>query len=124
MIVVTRVKDKLRISAPYEARELIKQIPGRKWDPALKLWTCPATSESVARIVLGQWPGGVHWDTTPSKPPTPLTDWPGAMFAALPSGLRKPAYRALSRVLHPDTGGDTEQMQLLNNAWNKTGAFS
>jgi|SRR5215831_111388 len=34
-------------------------------------------------------------------------------------GGEKGLYRALARALHPDRGGDTSQMQALNEAWSK-----
>lgn len=125
---MTRIKVVIRtemteIYSPFGARELIKTIPARKWDVTRKIWIVPTVMLLELRTILAAWPGGVDYlDDRKPTPTKPTTDWAGAMFTALPAPLRKPAYRALSRVLHPDTGGDTQQMQLLNNAWTKTGA--
>lgn len=43
------------------------------------------------------------------------------LFAALPAQLRKPAYRALARALHPDVGGDQEAMKALTAAYSEGG---
>ena len=43
------------------------------------------------------------------------------LFVVLPEHLRAPAHKALSRVLHPDTGGDHECMVALGNAWREIG---
>ena len=48
---------------------------------------------------------------------TPLAASPiVALFNALPAYLRRPTYLALSKVLHPDRGGNTALMQQLNAA--------
>ena len=44
---------------------------------------------------------------------------PVLMFADLPESLTSKAYRSLSRVLHPDAGGDLAQMQQLTEAYRK-----
>ena len=42
------------------------------------------------------------------------------IFAHIPdSPLRRKLYRAVSLVLHPDTGGNEEAMKELNEAWSK-----
>lgn len=35
-----------------------------------------------------------------------------------------PAYRALSKVFHPDSGGDLEMMKVINAAWDRIGRDS
>jgi hypothetical protein len=42
-----------------------------------------------------------------------------ALFSELPTPLRQPVYRALSKVLHPDVGGSDELMKQLNKAIGK-----
>lgn len=39
------------------------------------------------------------------------------IFESLDCGLRRKLFRAATRVLHPDAGGTTEAMQILNAAW-------
>lgn len=42
--------------------------------------------------------------------------WAEALFAAVGKDRQDAVYKALSRVLHPDVGGDTALMQALNDA--------
>lgn len=113
--------DTIVIHSPFDARELVKQIPGRRWDPDRKVWTVPEIFESEARSILSSWLGRVVYDDRrqPVKTPPKAQMWADTMFDALPAVLRQPVYRALSRVLHPDSGGDTKAMQQLNAAWQR-----
>lgn len=43
--------------------------------------------------------------------------WADCLFDEIPDRLTLPAYRALSKVLHPDAGGDAEAMKVLAAAW-------
>lgn len=43
--------------------------------------------------------------------PRPGVDWLRVVFSRLPVSERKPAYRKMSMVLHPDHGGDERLMQ-------------
>lgn len=52
--------------------------------------------------------------TPPRAAPVASQPWAKALFDALPSALHDRAYRALAKVLHPDTGGDAEMMKALN----------
>lgn len=51
-----------------------------------------------------------EWRRERNRPPF------SALLRAVPAGLRRPTYRALAQVLHPDHGGDTATMQALNRA--------
>lgn len=50
-----------------------------------------------------------------------VTDWVAVMHRSLTPPLRKKAYRALSKVLHPDVGGDPVWMQRLNDVFGGEG---
>src|SRR5690242_14310807 len=89
---------------------------------------CPACggaiqvgSLMVKDPVRGRW---VHalcasiGDTASTASITAVT-WASLMFDSVPSELRPKVYRALSRALHPDMGGDTRSMQTLAAAWDK-----
>jgi hypothetical protein len=60
-----------------------------------------------------------HYDRVIIFDEDAATTWAVAMFTELPEHLHRPAYRALSRVLHPDVGGDLESMQALAAAYAK-----
>lgn len=101
-----------------DARQALKGL-GCRWDPTAKAWTVPAH-------VVGNVIGALEWlgfDVVREIPPPAGTSTAlgleratEAYLASLPARLREPAFKALLRVLHPDTGGDTKAMQALNLA--------
>lgn len=64
-ILVNRVGRRLHVLAPFGALALVKQIPGRRWDPRTKVWTLPSDVEDEAREILAGWPGGASWEGDP-----------------------------------------------------------
>lgn len=116
-VVVTRAGEDLVIACPYEALDLMRTVPGRRWDKARKVWIVPAAALPAVRQAFALWPGGVLFDLDDG----PAADWAGSMFAAVPPRLHKRVHRALAGVLHPDAGGDQRAMQALNDAYaNRT----
>lgn len=61
-ILINRVGRRLHVLAPLGAKELIKSIPGRRWDHRARLWTLPSDVEDEARDILDGWPGGASWE--------------------------------------------------------------
>lgn len=112
-VVVTADGEHLVIAAPYEALDLVRTIPGRRWDKTRKVWTCPAAALPAVRTAFALWPHGVLYDLDDG----PATDWAGALFAAVPPRLHKKVHRALAGVLHPDADGDHRAMQALNDGF-------
>jgi hypothetical protein len=124
--------NKMTIDTPYKAEfvsDLKAQIParGRKWDPATKLWIIEPNYHSLAlrlakhhynKVILKDT-HGYHSDETPEPKKPRDADWAAAMFAAVPEQLHQPLYRAISKVLHPDIGGDPENMKTLTRAYDK-----
>jgi hypothetical protein len=117
-----------RIFAPYELRELIKTFPGRRWHPDAKCWSVPAgTVDALASALraAGQtvfFTAGGTDNRRPAAPSTPGRTWAEHLFAAVGPTHADATYRAMSKVLHPDTGGDTVLMQQLNAARRALGA--
>jgi hypothetical protein len=107
---------------PYndEAVAIMHSIPGRRWEPAGRFWIIRLDTIRLAATRFHAAGFDVTIDGIPWEPTTGLTQPPHAplvaLFRFLPERLRQPAYRALSRVLHPDTGGDDELMKALNRA--------
>jgi hypothetical protein len=85
----------------YQARNLVSALPAhlRHWEPApLKVW-------KVDTLLLDQLARDMrragHTVVTDDRR-EPESNWCDGMFAALPPDLADQAYRALTRVLHPD----------------------
>jgi hypothetical protein len=109
------------VFAPYELRELIKTFPGRRWHPDLKCWSVPAYQVDALADVLragGQpvyFTAGGNGQRPSATPSTPTRTWAEHLFAAVGPSRTDAAYRAMSKVLHPDAdNGDTVLMQQLN----------
>jgi hypothetical protein len=104
----------------YDPRavEIMKSVPVHRWDAAHKLWT---TESSWVHLLAKRFhdkgfPVAIDEELWTPPDPKKLSAPMLALFDALPAHLRGPAYRALSKVLHPDAGGDTELMKQLNQA--------
>ena len=112
-----------KIAFPYDAEAvaIIKGIPVHRWDKASKTWT---TETSWVRLLATRMHArGFEIEIngeifTPERPKakamssSPFT----ALFSALPDRLKRPVFKALARVLHPDVAGadTTALMQQLN----------
>jgi len=83
----------------------------RRWQPATKTWLVDASYRAAVAAMFA-----AHGYRVTGGPQRAQQHWAGGLFAALPVRLHDPAYRALSRVLHPDFGGDTQLQQELNDA--------
>jgi hypothetical protein len=117
------VGDFAHVFAPFELRELIKTFPGRRWLPEAKCWRVDASMVNALADVLraaGQevfFIAGGSDASRPSSPSTPSPTWAEHLFAAVGPTRHDAAYRALSKVLHPDVdNGDKVLMQQLNAA--------
>lgn len=129
------------ISSPFAAKDVIRSLPDRRWNPERKCWVIPTHAWNAAKAVLedagfdvvGLTP--VERDlrrakerirtlerelraprARPRTPSAPSGDPFAYLSQSLPENLRGPVYRALIRVLHPDTGGTTELAQRLNDS--------
>lgn len=101
---------------------ICKGIGGR-WSPTAKAWRfasllqaqqAAAELRHVGITVIADW-------ADPVAIASNLDTAFAALFAALPTSSREPAYKALVRALHPDRGGDTATMQALTAAWDRSG---
>lgn len=103
------------IAAPYDAKDAIKELPRRRWNPSRKRWVIPATDVKLAAQHLR----GYGWqvqigDDAPA--PRSAATWADALYDQLPAELHAAVYAALAKILHPDIGGDLDAMQQLNVA--------
>jgi hypothetical protein len=126
-----------RVHFPYDPTlvALIKSaVPAgqRRWDPEAKRWTILDTFSANYFARKARAAGhavemdGVRHESDsrfrgqqqapPRSSSTVSTDWATALLRAVGKERQDAVYKALSRVLHPDVGGDTELMQQLNEA--------
>lgn len=166
------------VRSPYEARMVIREMPDRTWNPALKVWIIPASDvdllkgkledEGFAVQVADDTPKQSQQATANEAEMRHLRDrvevlqgrvrsleaentklraenrvhafndrfgnsspfsrrgsgssWADDMFNAMSPALAEKVYKKLSTVLHPDLGGDTELMKLINVAHDKSKA--
>ena len=123
MIIFTtfdRWDDVVSVRFVYDPRavSIMKTAPFHRWDPDVKCWytdidCVDALASTFTRHGYTCVIDGEEWSPVDSKK---LTQPLQVLFDALPAHLRAPVYRALSRALHPDAGGDVEWMKQLNVA--------
>jgi hypothetical protein len=105
----------------YQYKDVVKGIPGKRWDPVNKRWTIPREWHDVLADVLRDQ--GEHVTVTDahgkstSVAVNPFTD----LFRAVGTTGHTLIYRALSKIVHPDAGGHTELQQQLNTAYQAAG---
>jgi hypothetical protein len=105
--------------------ELLKTaVPSgaRDWNPATKEWTIRAGhAEQLASALRSTGHKVLGLDPPRSDPP-PRADgpdtaqWARDLLTRVGPSHRDPVFRALTKVLHPDVGGDHRLMQDLNRA--------
>lgn len=111
-----------RVYSPFTARDILRAMPVRKWDAERKCWSIPAPYvwslvEQLKAVGLASEVHGAE----PARTQQQSRSWAEAMFAELPRNLHVAAYRAMAKVLHPDTGGDDVAMKQLNDARDRAG---
>jgi hypothetical protein len=115
-----------RVQFRYDAAvvALIKAtVPGycRSYEPAARCWYVnPTWVPSLASVLRARGHLVIEPERTPPPPPPPQrrTDatWAQQLFAAVGPHRQASVYRALSRVLHPDTSTGDHTLQLQLNA--------
>lgn len=130
-VVITSSYGLADVSFKYdpEVVGIVKTIPSKAWVPEGKYWTILATHIPVlANMLVAKGHtvsvNGEKWVHTQAKtgPFDPYVKNPSTgnpfqdFFAGIPEAYRVKAYKALTRVFHPDTGGDEALMKKLNEA--------
>lgn len=124
MIVVTQpYGDELHVAFPYNAEivQAMRGVPTAHWEPHFRVWSVGAAYAVELAYALRMWESQMVWrevenPLTPAQPDVPkLTTWAQAMFAAVGPERTDAAFRALSKVLHPDlpNGSDDLMRQLI-----------
>lgn len=126
------------VRSPFAAKDVIKSMPVRRWDPDQKAWVIPAgdvpelkTALEAAgfRVLITEGPKREKQQRQERRyePPPRNThsangkSWAESMFLALNPALAEKAYKQLIRVLHPDAGGSEDAMKILNVARDRWG---
>lgn len=121
-----------RVYTPYELREVVKSFPGRRWDPEGKCWIvaraqvwelADALRVAGTRPYITE-PNGQpygHGDGARSEPRRPREDWAVLLLDTVGPDRAERVFKALSKVLHPDVGGDHQLMRELVAARDRRG---
>lgn len=104
------------VSFPYDEIlvDLFKhRFPTRRWIPEQKVWEIPAALAEDCRNWLADQIGSavVIKDTQDEYA------WIDMIFKAVTGNNREALYKGLAKAFHPDTGGDTEIMKRINDAY-------
>ena len=51
--------QRIRLATPFRLKELVKQLPGARWDAAARVWSVPATPSAAAAAVAALTPHGL-----------------------------------------------------------------
>lgn len=116
-----------QVFCPYALRELVKTFPDRKWNPDRKCWTirlvyvdslADALRSAGETVFLTRSDGSAYRTGARSHGHrgTPAPSWAETLLDAVGSDRVEPVFRALTRVLHPDAGGDHQLMAALTAA--------
>lgn len=111
--------DHYAVSFRYDATvvDVIKSLPwdARRWDQGSRVWRVEV---SYAQPLAGHLRelGYLVVGLDAPRQATADGDWARVLFRRVGRMRSEPVFRALTRVLHPDAGGDTALMTELNRA--------
>ena len=102
--------------------DLLKRRARGQWSPSLKSWWVPQNQVTPATQALHeagyevQFLGG---SIAASVKAGNLETATHAFLSELEPPMRKKAFKALALTFHPDTGGDSEVMRSVNDAYGR-----
>ncbi len=113
-----------RLYTPFDAgfvEQLKARIPAplRRWDKPDKCWIIEAAGILRAVSLAKQYYGDVE-DIAATMPSRAITAAPHAVLHLMPDApaeLVPVVYKTLAKLFHPDRGGDTREMQRINEAY-------
>ena len=119
VITVERGNPWATVESPFEAKDAVKAVPGRKWNASRKVWLIPSAKVKVAtRIIRAEgYDVIVDGDGVPQSN-VELFD----QVLAVCGDQKKAVYRRLAQALHPDAGGNEALCKALNEAWERHAA--
>jgi hypothetical protein len=94
-----------------------------RWDADERGWRIPQYRRGQLEAVLARYGLASAWEMSMlrhqlAEARAEQDDPFRLLFGWLRGDLRQPAYRALARALHPDSGGDEGVMKKLNGAYH------
>lgn len=118
---------------PFALKDVVKTLPGRRWDKARKCWLVSTVFVDEAAnalraagcTVFVTRADGSAWTSGRAGAghrATPGADWAESLLDAVGPAQAEAVFKALTRVLHPDAGGDHVLMSQLNEARRKVAA--
>jgi hypothetical protein len=121
---VSHVYDGWLVVLPFwdDLRLQLREIG--EWDPDRRGWIVPYYQRDELARILGEYGMGLAEDLEAARAAVSTVqggDPYQLLLRGLSPGLRTAVYRALSRVLHPDAGGELEAMKRLNAAYDRVG---
>lgn len=102
--------------------DLLKRKAKGQWSPSLKSWRVPQNQVTPATHALHeagyevQFLGGSIESSIKAGNLEAATH---AFLSQLEPVMRRRAFKALALTFHPDTGGDTEVMRSVNDAYGR-----
>ncbi len=123
-----------RLSNPYNQAfvDFFKSaypVSDREWDPSSKMWTFVEKHlDSVVLLVekiYKQKPVVIskqqaqRASTPPNVQALPINDVIASFVHMVPYEAMQKAYRHAALLMHPDRGGDMEQMSKMNAVWQR-----
>lgn len=125
---VLKLKGNLiHVHTPYHAeyiQDLKTQIPhgGRIWDKDLRIWIVNKGFEKILLKIVYKHFDEVEYsqDGEPQQQKQAISELYATLhlLSTAPEELIKAAYKALSKIHHPDVGGDLVKMQEINAAYD------
>lgn len=126
---MTRTDDSWRVTFPFD-RDVVESIKhlvpphSRTYDPDERAWyVAPRYGDSIRKLLHSVFVDvEIDEEETYYSPPPPPSTPRHTEYTVLhlqptaPKELVESTYKCLSRLYHPDRGGDTEKMTELNEA--------
>lgn len=125
VVVTMPIPGELRVAFPYDPEivSAMRTVPTAHWSPDLRVWIVDFNYDIELADALRPWDASVVWrgcdnpyDAMRTAPPsTHETNWATATLSAVGAARVDAVFRALSKVLHPDTptGSDDLMRQLI-----------
>lgn len=116
---------RLYFSFDQQVIDIIRTIPGRRWNKDLRCWIVAHSSLRLLsdtlvslghRVIVSGPSDQREYERTKREREARDNDWADQLLGRCSAELSEKVFKALTRVLHPDAGGDNTLMRDLNVA--------